>query len=499
MFAALKTKPSFLHYFLLVIAAFALRYLCFYSYVQHEERYCQADSPDYYICSLCLKYGHGMYRPDQKKPIFWRTPGYPWFLHFFYKQWGSASSDFKHNERAHKNALLLQIFLCSFLPLLAFWLSYILIPDYCIAWLVAFISVIHPGFILASTFLLTDALAMLFFVLFLIFFYNSFSIWFEPDKKIKCSYFLLFLAAAMLALYTWMRPMGQFVAAIAALLLLFSKNTWQQKIGKSSFFLVIFFSLLAPWFVRNYQWTGKFFFCPLFGLYFNVFNAPKILARAENISLLDAHTKLTQAAGYETVKEIQTYQQQKSPYVVCGEMVCLKTAWPLMQAHPWYFLWDWCVEVCKTTFDLYSYQLVALANNIFKWDPLVEYLPEKIAATLYAQPLSLGFRIIAWLEFLWMIFMWTGIFGGIFLFLIKPLCQQYHAKEHLFFSGLWLKAGVLIGAVVFQTGGFGYARLRLPIELLLIILAVSFWFYVKKKNYLLNFKQDLAKVLMTNF
>jgi hypothetical protein len=58
---------------------------------------------------------------------------------------------------------------------------------------------------------------------------------------------------------------------------------------------------------------------------------------------------------------------------------------------------------------LYAYQLVALTNNSFKSDPLVEFLPEKIADTLYRKPMPIGFRIIAWIELICNLLLWIGI------------------------------------------------------------------------------------------
>ncbi|MGC2310767.1 MAG: hypothetical protein WA432_04060 [Candidatus Babeliaceae bacterium] len=472
---------SFIHHklaltqgLLLVLTAFLVRSATFYFYVQHNERYCQADSPDYHICTLCMHNGFGMFRPDLQRPIFWRTPGYPWYLQQFYKQHCITSTQFNAAQAAQKSALWMQIMLCSLLPLLLFWLAFILTHSYPVAWLTSLISLIHLGFVLAPCYLLTDGLAMLFFVVFLIFYYRGFTLFYEKRNNNKLYNFIV--AAFALALYTWMRPMGQFVALIATLIVLGAHEKWRTKLIKSALFLILFFASIFPWFVRNYQLTGKWFFCPLFGLYFNVFNAPKILARAENIPLKEAHRQLTQQAGVHTAHVKQEYQQMGKKQYVCGEMVCLETAWPLIKAHPWYFMYDWCVEVCKTTFDLYASQLVAFAKNCFKWDPLVEYLPEKIADCLYQAPLNWFMRFIAWLEFIFSLIVWAGIFGGVCHFLLKPLfSRKYHWSSK---TALWLKTGILIGCVVFQTGGFGYARLRLPIEPLMIILGITFWWWV---------------------
>ena len=461
MLQSIPQKLSWKNSFLIFFIAFVLRAGTFYVYVQHQERYCQSDSMDYHICSFCVAHDFGMHRPDTGRPIFWRTPGYPWFLSFFYTLWGNhQTADFAQHAPAHKAAIWFQIFISSCVPLLIFLLALQLTHSYFIAWASAIISIFHLGFILASTYLLTDALALIFFLGFLIFYFRT----------------NLVLAALCLSAYTWMRPMGQFVALVALIMLLFAHVGWRKKLFNIILFGALFFGTIFPWFVRNHELTGKWFFCPLFGLYFNVFNAPKILSRINNIPLREAHTQLTQAAGHRTAQVTTEYRMSGNPKIVCGELVCLETAWPLIKAHPGYFLYDWCVEVCKTTFDLYSSQLVAFAGNCFKWDPLVEYLDEKFKACLYKEPLPIWMRVIAWLELVFSIWLWFGIFAGTWFFMIKPLINFKniipHERNTLF---LWLQLGILIGCVVFQTGGFGYARLRLPIEALLIILALTFW------------------------
>jgi len=475
------THKHILHFSALVLVAFVLRAAVFHWYIQYEERYNQPDSPGYHLAGLCIAYGHGMTRPDTKMPIFWRTPGYPWYLSHFFKKHPPVNSTFEACKDAHLASIWLQILLTSLIPLFVFFLALTLTQSTIISWIVAWISAFHMGFVLASTFLLTDALAQLFFVLFLLCFFRGLKLW--REKVTGCKPFLWVTGAALsLSIYTWMRPMGQFVALAALILMLFAQGNWKSKLTKIVLFIALFGATIAPWFIRNHRLTGHWTFCPLFGLYFNVFNAPKILARINNCKLEDAHKQLTMDAGKLTYQKMIELQKTKSPYVVCGEMVCLQTALPLLLAHPFYFMYDWCVEVAKTTFDLYASQLVALYNNCFKWDPIVEFLDEKIKECLYKKPLPMSLRILAWFEFMASILIWLGIIAGFYIFTIKTLFNWKSINQHIKNYGLlWLTCLYMIGAVVGQTGGFGYARLRIPVEPLILILAVTFWYYVYKQ------------------
>ena len=152
------------------LVAFIIRSAVFYYYVQHDERYRQADSNDYHYCALFIALGNGMSRIDNNQPIFWRTPLYPWYLSKFYKFNGINSGAFAANITAIKQALWIQIALSSLIPLLIFYLALLLTGSIALSWIAAWISVFHLGFILASTFLLTEALSLLFFILFLFFF-----------------------------------------------------------------------------------------------------------------------------------------------------------------------------------------------------------------------------------------------------------------------------------------------------------------------------------------
>jgi Dolichyl-phosphate-mannose-protein mannosyltransferase len=464
------------------ILAFALRAAVFFFYVQHNERYHQADSMDYHISALMLTARGALQHPETGKPIFWRTPGYPLYLSSFYHWYGLKSAQFAANSDAQKASIWVQIFLCSLTPILAFYLALLLTGSLLLASLVGWIFVFHIGFILATCYLLTDALAMLFFILFLIFLYKSFHLKGEVLTQ-KHSLLTITGAALSLAGYTWMRPNGEFIALLSILLLLISYSNWQEKLLKIALFTIVFFTCLSPWYIRNHNLTGKWFFCPMSGPYLLAFSAPKIVRRVTQKPLGDCLKYLFFQVKQELTKREEFYTLIYPQYVVPQEFICREIALPWIQKYPHYLCVDWMKEVTKTTFDLYTSQLVAFANNTYTFDPIEEFLQEKLSLALYTQPLHWFARFLCWLELLFCIFLWLGILGGMWIFLIRPYCSPV-SLQTLQIQYVWIKTGLLIGGLLCMTGGFGYARLRMPAEPLLIILSLTFfmWLFDKQKG-----------------
>jgi hypothetical protein len=461
---------------LLFITAFLVRLTVFWWYVQHDARYQQPDSMDYHNCTLGIVLGTGMHRADTMEPIFWRTPGYPAYLAPFYYLWRGSDTGFKDWSIAHRAAIFVQIIICSLIPILVWLLAYLLTNNCTLASIAAWITVFHPGFVLASTYILTEGIAVFLFLLFLLFFYHQLRATDVTGRR-HFSRLMLISAALTLGAYTWMRPMGEFVAITALLLmLLFCKSPWSLRLRNMVLFATFFWLSLAPWYVRNHALTGQWFFCPMSGPYLNSFSAPKIVRTVNGISLEDS-IRLLYSLAHKRVDEARQ-ALAGSGYKLARETVCGAIAWPIIQAYPWIFIRDWLREVIKTTFDLYAYQFVAMANNTFRYDPLEEFLGEKIAACLYAGSIPWWLRSICYAELLYALWLWLGLLAGAWSYMFWPIVQHIHKKATLVSTHLqllWWQITPFIGAVLIMTGGFGYARLRLPIEGLMIILSLTWW------------------------
>lgn len=446
---------------LIFLSAFIIRALIMQLCIAPNQFYKQPDSADYHMGALCIATGHGMHRFDRDEPIFWRTPGYPVCLSFFYKFFGIKSYAFEPNAHAQQALIWFQILISSLIPLLIFALARIMTRNYLIALISAWISVFHPGFVLASVYLLTEGLALFFFYLFLI---GLYTLLFSEIKK--HAWIIILLSALSLSAYTWMRPMGEFVAIFSTfLLILCMRTTWKKSTINAAAFAFIFFATLAPWYARNHELTGEWFFCPTLGTYLNVFAVPKILRRTTGKPLLECHQIARDKATIETKKKMRFLRGTKKHV---SNNVCKLVAYPIIAQHPCYFAYDWIMETVKTTFDLYSYQIVSMANGSYFYDPIEEFLPDKIEACLYKEKMPTYARAVCWIEFIFQIVLWIGIFGGLWMFVI-------HQNE---LRRLWLISLALITSVIGMTGGFGYARLRLPIEPLAIILSLTF--FIKK-------------------
>jgi hypothetical protein len=467
-------RIPYAHLIAMVCVAYLLRACMFTLLIQPGAKYNQPDTPSYHEAAIALSSGHGMHHPVYRQPLFWRTAGYPAYLAPFYRMCAryTTPQSFDAYRNAHHAAIWTQILLTAFIPLLVYWLARLLSGNNIIALCAGWFFVVHLGSILASTYLLTEGIGTLFFYSFLI------ALFYQIVHQKPWHHWSVIVTALLLGIYTWIRPMGECIGITTTIiLLLFSKGSWSTSFKKSLLFGVLFACMLMPWYVRNYQLTHDYFFCPVSGIYFTCFSVPKILRRIDNSSIEDAWKK-SQANAQATSRMAL---QKCPPGIYLSPLASKASALPIILAHPFWFAYDWFKEVFKTTFDLYAYQLVTIYNNCFSWDPIEEFLSDKIAACLYKEPtLPWWARLLAYLEVLVAGICWVAIAYGIWLFIIRPLVKHVRHKQYAYhtMSSIWWVAGIVMAATVGMTGGFGYARLRLPCEPLIVILALIVVYHV---------------------
>ncbi len=311
-----KNEKKFLLF--LFIFSFLVRAVIFHFYLGNNENFWQVDSNTYHVTAVEITKGNGFSLPDGRSN-FYRLPGYPLFLSAYYKLFGEDK----------KNVLWWQIFLASLIPLLIFFLSLTLFPARTLLAKVASLySSIHLGLVLYSGFFMTETPFILFLLLFFILFFSSTHLSFCTDgkktkkstKEAECTtipfvpeasgfgpgfmnlheklygkdyekqqmcflknvnkkehkhYMFLLGAGFCLGLASLIRPVGHYLIVIAILMLLVSKNWWEDKIGKS---IILSLGWLIPvlfWLIRNYLLIGHIFFHTLPGGHFLYLSAAR--------------------------------------------------------------------------------------------------------------------------------------------------------------------------------------------------------------------------------
>ncbi|MFA5074615.1 MAG: hypothetical protein WC436_00765 [Candidatus Babeliales bacterium] len=480
----LKNNKKFLIF--IFIFSFFIRATIFYCFLSKNNNYWNYDSGVYHNVAVQISQGNGIAN-SPGTPNFLRVPGYSLFLASCYKIFDFLPKTlFEENnntftlslsngyERVIYKTLWIQVFIASFIPILIFFLSLVLIPNILVAKIAAIISAIHIGFVLFSGLLMTETLFIFFLLLFFIFFLKNFNIYF-CKKIINPNYLQFFLSGIFLGLASLFRPVGQQLIIISILLLLCSNFAFLNKL-KVSFSLFSGWLLIVFWWLlRNYLLTSFIFFHTLSGIHFFKHMAARVYAESKNISYIDSLNKLN--IKFDKYKKLNLDDNFK---LLSKNFKNLD----LSDINNCKLLEKFSIEICKknlfltcklafinmfkTCFSLYSAELMF----IYSGGNLPDYSNNRGIKNIFLRFLKPNIsnnfiKIVIYLE----IFLFFILLLGFCIFILK----SFFIKDYFC---LLYKLFPIIFLFIFVSLGCGFARLRLPIESFLIILSVNIWFEI---------------------
>jgi len=483
-------------YFLigLFLFTFLIRAFVFHFYIGKNENYWQADSNTYHLVAKGIVQGEGIGTKDG--PSFYRLPGYSLFLSLYYKLF----------ETDTKNVLWVQIFLASFIPIFIFFLSLALFAgNFLLARFASGYSAIHLGLVLYSCFFMTESFFIFFFLLFSVLFFSSYHLFFcgmpfwkrftkndfnlaaQPCPSYICSgpsfvelcYDLeiakerkykiftlkkLFFAGIFLGIASLIRPVGHYLIVLSVIALFFSRDLLKDKIKKSIVLFIGWFLIVSLWLLRNFLLTSYIFFHTLPGGHFLHFSAARIAMYEQNCSYDQAKEYLR-----KKVSKLAKRQQKKISRPLNEPELCnlrMELAKTYFRKHPLLAFKHWLTDMLRTSFSLYSAELLYLDAG----RKSIDYFARKrtiwsmFARYLWPSTKNVYLRFVVLWEKLTYLFILLGFAFGFVkvLFRRKYLCP-------------WLKVLPFMFLFIIIGLAGGYSRMRLPVEPFLIILSFSSW------------------------
>jgi|GEM_PF-1249006 len=498
----------------LFLAALLVRSAVFFMYLKNDENYWQVDSNTYHVVAQQVAEGKG-FTLDDGSFNFYRLPGYPAFLAFCYKFIGP--------DKVY--ALWVQLILASFIPVLIYFLAMVMFASPLLGALAGIFSVFHLGLVLYSGFFMTESIFLILFLLFLLIFLSTIHMFFcdtgrmsDAEKKFLANRELkfmympeaassgieylqfyekafphkpgdlssldihehdadpgkLFLAGIFLGLASLVRPVGHYAVVVAILLIILSNLGWLRKMRMA---LVFFIGWLLPvsfWLVRNYMLLGHLFFHTLPGGHFLYLSAARVAMHVNDCSYQQARDLLTSEASVLRKNKEDALGRTLNAIELCklNEDLALK----YFKQYPLLTLKNWTTDMFRTMFSLYSSEIMYLENNRQEYDYFNKNRSywSMFERYLFPKTQNLFLKFLIWFEILIYLILLMGL-----IFSIVSICLCFFkfstniiAAENMC---VLLKTIPWIAFFILLALSGGYARMRLPIEPIIIILSINFW------------------------
>jgi len=419
---------------------------------QHDNVWMYPDSTQYYDIAKQLMQGNGFAGNDEK-PQMYRLPGYPLFIAAGLLCGGIDC------------VLWLQLLLSCLIPLLIFLLARVLFPlAPTVAYVATVLSCLHAGFIIYAGMLTSETLCMIFLLLFFI---TCLPCLAPPwcTQQMKCSWWRLFVAGALLGLASLIRPIGLYAIVVTALLGLCSRGSWIARCTNVFGIVCGWCAVVTPWLIRNFLLTGSIFFHTLPGLHFLQYSAASVIMERDHCAYGTVRPMLLaqwQAAIAEQEKEqgcsLNDYQR-----CCCAESL----AYGYLKQYPWLTIKTSAIQIAKTCCGLYCAQ--PLLSDAGTWPDYTEKTTLWQKMLRFLQPQTRSFWLIPLIY--WEIGMWFLLLLGLLWCLVATWYDRHLRCVVLQVLPLML---MFVGITL----AYGCARLRMPIEPFIIIFSVVGWLWI---------------------
>ncbi len=402
------------------------------------------DSNHYHAPAVSLNQGDGF--SISGKPYFYRVPGYSWFLATCYNIFGI---------NVHR-ALLVQLAIASLIPLCVFFLSLTIFPQaILVAQVAACLAALHPGLIIFSGLIMTETWFVLLFTIFLCLFFLA--------LRKNNNFWLLIGAGIFLGFATLMRPVGHYVLVVSGIILALSQWSLARSIKNFSWLLLSFIPVIMPWLLRNYLLTGYVFLHTLAGPHFINHSAIRLVMQHDQISWQQARDKVYSKLAEREKQLKESLGRQLFEIEQCK--LAENCAREYMHKNWWQTGKHALENMFKTIFSLYSSELLVIdAHGALPtyedrrtcWEILKRFLcpqvhNKSIIWVIYYEILYFGLLLL-------------GILGFFVRFWSHQACRNS-----------MIQCFVFVGLFIFLSLSCGFARLRLPIEPILLIFSSYFW------------------------
>lgn len=449
----IKKEKKFL--FLIFILSFLVRLFFFQFFLlKNNGHLVCSDSAQYHKVAVQIASGNGVV-DENSKPTSYRVPGYSAFLSLFYKLFNFSIT----------KALLVQVFLSSFIPILVFLLSLVFFPgSIFIAKLASVFMVFNLGSVLHAGLMMSDSLFLLLFLIFLISFFYGLGCFFIKEKY---RFFLkkYLWSGLLLGIISLVRPVGQFLVIIFIFILLFSNYSWKNKFKSISIFFFTWFFVILGWMFRNYLNTNQFVLHSMSGYHFLTYFAAEVEAKNENITYYQAKKKLL--AEWNSICEKDNLLSETA-----SDTVAQRVAAKYLLKNKVQTLKHAVINIFKTIFGLNSSYLLFISNNTLPEYGLQTTFLDKIKRFIFTKTGNLFLTSVIYFEIVFLLLMLLGFVFNVF--------KSFYDRN-LFCNNL--KILPIVGVLIFLTLGSGVARLRLPVEPILIIFATKFYVDLFRKRF----------------